>query len=319
LTTAFALALAAGCSSSCSKDELITAEVADSGLGDASDTGAADAPPGLACPSGLPGAELVRIDTAGGATYCMDRREVTQGEYQVFLAKKATDTSGQPEQCAWNQSYQQEYCQPNDDSLCYQCPADTPAAANDAAVNCIDFCDALAYCEWAGKRLCGRVGGPKKWGRVDVAVTEDAGPVAPQWDAVQKIAVSTDMEFQYACTQGGKTTYPYGDQYEAGKCIDADWVAANGSNSLGVTDLSNRSCTGTFPPFDQVYDLSGSVSEWQSLCGAAGGGLSCYLMGGSYSQYDATSLTCADKAGPTSIQNVYPTLGFRCCADAVQR
>ena len=226
----------------CSKDEVIRAEGTDSGLG-------SDATPAVACPSGLPGAALVRIDSPGGETYCMDQREVTWGEYDGFVAKKGADMSGQPPECDWNTTYTPQYVDPgNDTPPPYTCPAPASAPAKDAPANCVDFCDALAYCESSGKRLCGRVGGPKKWGRVDIAVTEDAGPVAPQWDALQKTATSTDMEFQYVCTQGGTTKYPYGDQYEPGKCIDADWVAAKGSNSLGVTDLSNRSCTGTSPP-----------------------------------------------------------------------
>ena len=308
------VALLAGALSACSKDETIRAEPNDSGVGDGGVGGAAGS---VACATGLPGPVLVRIDTTDGATYCMDQREVTWGEYQAFSSKKGADTSGQPPECAWNTSYWPQYWDPSDDThVGYKCPAGTPYPADDAAANCVDFCDADAYCAWAGKRLCGRVGGPKKWGRVDIVVSEDAGPLGPQWDAAQKIVASTAMEFQHACTQGGKTTFPYGNQYQAGTCIDAAWVAAKGSKSLGVVDLSNRACHGTEPPFDAIYDLSAGVREWQNFC-AVTGGLVCHTIGGSSDPYESTHLGCADNPGVGSAQQVDPYIGFRCCADPV--
>lgn len=76
-------------------------------------------------------------------TYCVDSTEVTGRQYLEFLAAKAGDTSGQPVDCSWNTTFE-------------------PAAdidPNEYPVAFVDWCDALAYCTWAGKRLCGKIGG----------------------------------------------------------------------------------------------------------------------------------------------------------------
>ncbi|MCC6217597.1 MAG: hypothetical protein IT376_22250, partial [Polyangiaceae bacterium] len=76
--------------------------------------GGAARPEDLACPEGLPGAELVRVQTNDGVVFCMDQREVTWAEYDAFLAAKQGDTSGQPPECGWNTGYAPEYYVRND-------------------------------------------------------------------------------------------------------------------------------------------------------------------------------------------------------------
>lgn len=286
--------------------------------GTASGSAGADAstilPSELACPPGLAGPKLVRIQTADDIVYCMDQREVTWGEYKAFVAAKASDTSGQPAECSWNTTYQPQY-QPWDDDgelLTGECPFGSEHKSDDQAVNCVDFCDALAYCEWAGKRLCGRVGGPSKWGRVYVGATDDPA----QKQALSDLAGTTAVEFGHACTQGAKTTYAYGNAYEPGRCIDWTWVQQKGETSLAVTDLSNRTCHGTEGPFSQIWDLSGSVEEWQNVCweGLTG---SCLLIGGSWGQHDKDRQACAADIGFGSARTASQELGFRCCADGV--
>jgi hypothetical protein len=81
------------------------------------------------------------VQVAG--TFYIDSTEVTVAQYQVFLTAKGTDTSGQPSVCSYNTSYQ---------------PAQALSPQNYPITN-IDWCDALAYCTWAGKHLCGAIGG----------------------------------------------------------------------------------------------------------------------------------------------------------------
>jgi formylglycine-generating enzyme required for sulfatase activity len=122
------------------------------------------------------------------------------------------------------------------------------------------------------------------------------------------------MEFGYTCTNGAVSKFPYGDTYQTDRCLDADWVDKKGEASLEVTTLSNRTCHGTKPPFDQVYDLSGSVSEWQNLCKLVGS-LGCARAGGNWKdepEYQA----CAGHVGFGSPRDLTPAIGFRCCADA---
>lgn len=72
-------------------------------------------------------------------------REVSNGEYQQFLAAQQ-DPAIQPGECAWNDDFT---------------PTQWPVASATLPVVNIDWCDARAYCAWAGKRLCGAIaGGP---------------------------------------------------------------------------------------------------------------------------------------------------------------
>lgn len=61
---------------------------------------------------------------------------------------------------------------------------------------CVDFCDAIAFCKWAGKRLCGSLDAPKN--------------TLLESDELVEVAASIRFEWADACTQGGKTKWPYG-------------------------------------------------------------------------------------------------------------
>ena len=103
-----------------------------------------------ACPIETPtceaGACIVRGPTlvpVANGLFFIDATEVTVAQYAEFLTAKAGDVSGQPQDvCGWNSTYE---------------PAALPDPPNFPASN-IDWCDARAYCEWAGKHLCRRVG-----------------------------------------------------------------------------------------------------------------------------------------------------------------
>jgi hypothetical protein len=104
---------------------------------------------------------MIPIVGENGTTYCMDTRTVSAGEYAAFLAAKV-DPSAQPSRCLWNDSFEPG------------CAFD-PIQAPNADVTCVDLCDAEAYCLWAGKRLCGRIGG----GDIDYA--DDGKPSIDQF------------------------------------------------------------------------------------------------------------------------------------------
>lgn len=180
------------------------------------------------------------------------------------------------------------------------CPAESQPTSDKAAADCLDFCDALAY--WAGKRLCGRVGGAAKWGLVDVA---DVSTTAEK-ESLSQLAGTTAMELIYACTQGGTTLYPCGNEYDADRCTDG---------SLDVTDMSNKTCHGIEPPFNQIYDVTASVGEWQNLC-TMSPGLGC-LSGGGGKGDDEKAQMCSAQVGFAYGRAVAPRQGFRCCADGV--
>jgi len=297
----------------CKQETKVAPEPASSGSGGSASGGAGGASPGRECPSGK-GPAMALLPATDGSKYCMDVRETTRAEYDAFVKAKAGGTSGQPALCSWNTSFTPTLVSQDADTFpspyyCYD--SDWNNMRPDQAVSCVDFCDALAYCQWAGKRLCGRVG------KGADSVDQFAGTLQDFTTFIQTVAKSPQSEFINACTQEGKTAYPYGDTYQPGVCIDQTWVQQHGATALDVTNTASRQCHGSVAPFNGVYDLSGGVTEWQNVCYQQAG-WSCLLSGSPWNNSPATSQACADYVGATSMEQVATDLGFRCCADPVR-
>jgi formylglycine-generating enzyme required for sulfatase activity len=97
---------------------------------------------------------MVHVDApAGGRAYCIDTTEVTNAQYAAFLAS-APSTATQPAPCTSNSDFT---------------PGAWPRPADDAdvPVTQVDWCDARAFCEWAGKRLCALTDGTTAGGESD--------------------------------------------------------------------------------------------------------------------------------------------------------
>jgi len=156
-----------------------------------------DAGDGSSCP-GTAGPVAVRIRGAF-SNFCVDSTEVTVAQYSAFLAATGGDAGVQRPDCQWN------------DSL-----VPNVAGDGDTAVGGVDWCDAYAYCAWAGKRLCGRA-------------TGGSLPGSERFDAVQN-------QLLLACSEEGKRKYPYGNDYVAGSC--------NIASDAGITSVT-RTCTGS--------------------------------------------------------------------------
>lgn len=247
---------------------------------------------GTACPAGLPGPDLVFIPAP--VPFCIDGREVTQGQYGEFLNAAAAAAPQQPDECSWNDRFEPIPYDPTTDvpQPAGYCPAGLfdPAAHPDQAARCVDWCDARAYCAWAGKRLCGAIGGHMT---LDAVATTERNPQM--------------MEWQYVCTGAGKYVFPYGDTYAPGRCIDE-----TSGRSAHIAVFGSRECTGVEPPYSDVSDMVGNVFEWNADCDKSGG--SCAIMGG-YGL--GTGESCAGSSGRTSKVKTAWDIGFRCCADAV--
>jgi formylglycine-generating enzyme required for sulfatase activity len=234
---------------------------------DAADT---FAPPGTC--AGSAGPTPVNV-----GPFCIDSAEVTNDDYAAFLLAKGGDTSGQPPQCAGNIYI------PCNGVTC----AEWPPASTDGAlpVGGADWCDALAYCAWAGKRLCGKIGGGS------VGTTGWNDPSVDEW--------------MYACTGGIGLAFPYGNTFAADACNGLD----HGVNARVAVD-SMPGCSGGFPG---VHDMSGNVFEWEDACNAT----RCYGRGGSYRSTMASGdLQCT---GQTFVLfgNYYAEDGLRCCSDVL--
>ncbi len=183
---------------------------------------------GAKCPSGK-GPEMIEVPKVGGGTYCIDSTEVTNSQYDAFL-KTSPAVPNIPE-CAFKTDLTPGTSWPDPDL--------------DEAVNFLDWCDAYAFCAWAGKRLCGDVGG-------------GASPFAS--------ANTPDSQWHNACSAGGTQDFPYGTDTVSGAC----------STSLSDT-REFPCCQGGY---SGIYDMTGYLREWVDACsGTAGKGDDCRVMG----------------------------------------
>lgn len=218
--------------------------------------------------AGTAGPKMVRV-TAPSGSYCIDSTEVTAAQYAQFVAA-GVPVSSQPAECAFNTSFA-----PKKDVAADQLPA-----------RHVNWCDARAYCAWAGKRLCGAVGGgPNLYDNPNL----------------------TTEEWFTACSANNTKTYPYGPTYDGSRCSGME------AGDVLVFAGSKTGCEGGFPG---LFDMSGNVREWQDACKSelTGGTETCVTRGGA-SDDPAAMLACGARA--TDPRN-YTTahLGFRCCSNA---
>lgn len=233
-------------------------------------------------------ADMVQASSdALGVSFCVDRTEVTQGAYLAFLLDVG-DAGGitQPAECAFNTQLKQPTpgC-PKFDS------------ANDKPIYCVDWCDARAYCDWAGKRLCGKIGG---------------GSHSPL------TAELAQEEWNFACTGGLQTAYPYGDAPQAGVCNIPQENTPNdpSDDELKTAVGSLPGCQGGFPG---IFDMQGNITEWVDWCDPATdgtGNAACYVRGG-HTFGTAEYWKCSNLAETHPRSETALEVGFRCCKDAL--
>jgi sulfatase modifying factor 1 len=224
---------------------------------------------------------MVRIRPANGtanASFCIDTKETTSAEYAQFLVAVTSGPVAESPDCDSHSSH-------------------VPAAAlvpDDRPVANVTWCDAFAYCSWAGKRLCGQIGAP---GNVNA------------WNSV------ADDEWYSACSLGGANTFPYGLTYGPNRC---NGYMNNIGHTLPVGTMPF--CVGGYPG---IFDMSGNVWEWEWSCAATGHPATdpCRARGGGYVSSEA-NLRCGSDS--QALQNfnggltrlaAYPLVGIRCCAD----
>jgi hypothetical protein len=226
------------------------------------------------CAGVVVGTSMIAVDG-----HCIDVTPVTQSQYQGFLESVGEDTSGQREGCEWNMTFTLDVgdCGANDSAPPYD-----PVALGDYPAVCVDWCDAAAYCAWAGKRLCG---------------ARDGSSLAI---ATGDPATVTTSEWLFACTQGGVTAYPYGPEHTDACGLEGDDLHAVGSLPY---------CHGQTVPFTQLLDMNGAIVEWEDACVVDGAGDSstvCRTVGGDACN---TAFSGDRRAGFDDHR------GFRCCAD----
>ena len=157
---------------------------------------------------------------------CIDSTEVTEKQYQQFLDSKPSLES-QSEPCKTMNS---TFAPPPD----ADCPFAPQTEPNLPARTYLDWCDASAYCAWAGKHLC------------------------------------TSLEWQRACSKNGAQKYSWGNQFDPMACNMQGKDPVTPPNEVGTSP----SCEGGFPGiYDMLGNVREWTDECLSAdtCKAVGG------------------------------------------------
>ncbi|MCC6969561.1 MAG: SUMF1/EgtB/PvdO family nonheme iron enzyme, partial [Phycisphaerales bacterium] len=148
------------------------------------------------CPKGM----IEASRAGGGGAYCIDEIEVTKYQYNKFITANVPIKD------------QESVCKPPANTTFIprnawpplESPPSLPTPGTGTSFNFslpvhyVDWCDAFAYCKWAGKQLCGSVtGGAVAFEKANLA---DAGA------------------WFNACSAQGEIPYPYGNDFFSGKC-----------------------------------------------------------------------------------------------------
>lgn len=228
----------------------------------------------LPCP-GTGGPAAVRILTSSGS-FCIDKTEVSKAQYKAFVAANVS-TATQDAFCTWNTSFAPKANWPY------------PVGEDNLPAGDVNWCDAVAFCKWAGKRLCGKIGG----GALSAA----------------EVGNNLINEHAFACSHGGTQLYPYGNVYDGKKCNGGDTADPDVIENVGTRTTCESGWGG-------VFDLAGNVHEWENSCVVGGGTLQadpCSLQGAAFT-HGAGDMTCTSTFGwPRG--NHDPEVGFRCCSD----
>jgi formylglycine-generating enzyme len=248
---------------------------------------------GPPCPSGR-GPTMVRVVSKSAGTFCIDSTEVTRDDYGVFTREVAAGKMSSKLAACANDA------DPTPDATCLKDPR---VCKGDACGRhpqvCVDPCDAAAYCEWAGKRLCRPAASP------------DAGTSSQgEWKVACSLGINPDTGRSFR-----RWPYGGGQQLNAETCnIGLRSGTGCGPNPTGCSTLpvgSLPDCQGSVPG---VYDLGGNVMEWIDVVperpewGAAAG--PSFAFGQTPFEADAADCGFLLDGTPRRFE-----IGFRCCAD----
>lgn len=232
-------------------------------------------PPASSVPDGgcyAPGRGPEMVAATG---FCIDSTEVTNRQYLAFLEEG--DLTRQPGNCpTMNKSFVPLNIE----------AAWPPVGREDHPVVNVDWCDAAAFCQWAGKRLCGPIGSAA------LATKDATNPMLGRWAS--------------ACTRAGTWKFPYGPDPRQGLCNVGQGAL------LPVHTAPVASLPGCQGGYDRLYDMVGNVEEWVDACRTdPARGEMCAVVGGRYVDSEATA-SCARSDEDRKTQAIY-FRGFRCC------
>jgi formylglycine-generating enzyme required for sulfatase activity len=228
------------------------------------------------CPRHLPGPALVEVESASGP-YCIDATEVTNAQYLAFY--EARGGAGAQVKIEREGCGDVATLHPDD-------PGWFVAGSDDFPVGRVNWCQAVSYCSWAGKRLCGKIGG--------------GALVEGSW------ADASVSQWVNACSRSGARAFAYGATFDANACWGpgqhaSDYVARHAG------------CQGGF---DGIFDMSGNLWEWTDTCGSPTSNPDfCRTMGGAYDSMLPDEFACGRDYRNWVRTAFASNLGFRCCRD----
>ncbi len=215
------------------------------------------------------------------SNYQIDVTEVTQGQYDDWLATKPALPVTSDVNCGYVTGYGEQGT-----GDVYK-----GADADHHPVVYVDWCDANRYCTAVNKRLCGAVGGGS--------------------NTFDSYADATRSQWYRACSSGGAYEYPYGNAYQSGTCNSYDYWNGSTLQTVAVGSLPN--CVTTATGYAGVCDLSGNVWEWEDSCTGSGVYANCRVRGGSFYSSGSVYLAC-DFDNYNYRISVGSNFGFRCCS-----
>jgi sulfatase modifying factor 1 len=218
---------------------------------------------------------------------CIDSTPVTNGQYRAFLADTAKPAfSG----AVCEQSAPTDIASPVADCNILDVQRTEVFTNPMMPAVCVTVCDARAFCEWAGRHLCGGLDGKP---------LPDPEAIGPQ-----------DDEWTHACTENDAHDFSTGTTWNSSGCV----VKENSPpyRSPQPVDREPR-CEG--PP--GVFDMIGNVVVWIDACDSK-----CRLAGETSDWRSDESIELGNSNAPgrcDAIDAAEPDyratdVGFRCCA-----
>ena len=221
---------------------------------------------GASCPAGM-------VLIQGPSSFCIDATEVTVAAYRKFLAVPMSSLTVPP-LCQDVTSFA-----PNGGTA--ECNTQLAGDKEQYPIACVDWCSAAVYCTWAGKRLCGALGGGQS-----LLPSAARDPMKSEW--------------MYACAKGGTQKYPYGETFDGNACNGYEYASTAHSRIVG----SLPGCVGGFPG---LFDMAGNLGEWVNSQDTDNNTV---VLGGAFDGYmvECGSFNPASMKDQREIR-----YGFRCC------
>jgi len=250
---------------------------------------------------------LVLSKQPDGSCYWVDKTEVTVQRYTQFLAGHATPIGWDHDRCESWKTAPSDPADETDDPCTLAASAESDPFRLTKPIRCVDWCDARAFCQWAGKDLCG-------------GITNTPGVTEPS-DAPNPWASACSPEGLYLPYGNGSTFVSgvcnVGLSVDAGQCRALDH-----EEYCAPTDVDSfPGCTGP----SGMVDMIGNVSEWVFQCGYnSDGGIDgpdplCQHQGGSFdNSLEDVTATCWGMAAIDKRAARDRRIGLRCCASLTE-